>query len=275
MITEEIYSNPIYHSMNSIENWVPVIWNGIIIERYIISNKGRVYDRLRNRFLSISADKDGYRRVSIQVPGIGVKTVRIHRIELMSFYYNPNFNELQVNHKDGIKTNLDIDNLEWITPIDNTRHGWDTGLNNNRGIYHPNAKYDESIIRTICEYLDQGLASSEICDKFQILNKCERMRFSGTISSIKYGKTHRDISKDYSFRANSKLYNRYPPEITESLCKLLSEKEYSYKEIMDYFQIPDEDRQDFKIYIDLVFRGRTGKTISEKYKLYKPVVCDY
>ena len=44
---------------------------------------------------------------------------------------------------------------------------------------------------------------------------------------------------------------------------------------MDYFQIPDEDRQDFKIYIDLVFCGRTGKTISEKYKLYKPVVYDY
>ena len=217
MITEEIYSNPIYHSMNSIENWVPVIWNGIIIERYIISNKGRVYDRLRNRFLSISADKDGYRRVSIQVPGIGVKTVRIHRIELMSFYYNPNFNELQVNHKDGIKTNLDIDNLEWITPIDNTRHGWDTGLNNNRGIYHPNAKYDESIIRTICEYLDQGLASSEICDKFQILNKCERMRFSGTISSIKYGKLieiyrkiiHLEQIPNYIIDIHQKLQNPF------------------------------------------------------------------
>ena len=272
----QIFTNPMYRSINDIERWVPVIWNGVIVSRYSISNKGRVYDNLKKRFLSVSKDKDGYLRVSIQVPNNGVKTVRIHRIELMPFYYNPNFIKLEVNHKNGIKDDLDLNNLEWITPIENTRHGWDHGLNNNRGTNHPNSVYDTDTIIAICTLIDQNLSNAEICNKLNIFDKYQRMKMSGTISSIKLGKCHRDISRNYNFRSNSKLYNRYSSEMTESVCKLLSDesKLYTYKEIMDYLNIPNEDRQDFKIYIDLVVQGRTGKTISCKYDLHKPLNCN-
>lgn len=276
--------NPMMHyiqnlSENETELWVPVIWNGILVDRYIISNHGRIFDTKKQRFISYSQDKDGYYRASIDIPGVGFKTIRVHRIELMSFDFNPNFEQLEVNHKDGVKTNLLLSNLEWMTGMDNTRHGWDNGLNINRGTNHPNSVYDDVTINIICNLLDQGYTNSEICNEFGITDKIQRMRFSGTISSIKLGKTHRDISSNYSFRENNKTYNRYSLEFAELVCMFLSDtnRHYTYKEIMDYLNIPNEDRGDFKIYINLLLQGRTAKTVTSKYILQKPIdiKCEY
>ena len=50
------------------------------------------------------------------------KIFKVHRLILQTFYPNSNSNNLQVNHKDGIKSNNHIDNLEWITPQSNQLH---------------------------------------------------------------------------------------------------------------------------------------------------------
>lgn len=256
------------------EKWTKLNWNGIFVDRYDISSKGRIYDRYTNSYLSYSTDKDGYYMASIHIKenNIGFKKIRVHRYELLSFDYNPNYMNMQVNHKNGNKQDLDITNLEWVTPIDNTRHGWDTGLNNNIGVHNGVGKYDDDTINKICGFIDKGLTNAEICNEFGMFVKKERMAFSALISGIKSGKSHRNISTNYKFMSGGNITNRYSLEFAELVCQFLSDttRDFSYKEIMDLLEIPNPERKNFKIFIDDLIGGRTCKSVTFKYDLHKP-----
>lgn len=259
---------------NNEEKWVSLNWNGIIVERYDISSKGRIYDKYKRTFVSYSIDKDGYFMASIHIEenNIGYKKIRVHRFELLSFDFNPNYMNLQVNHKNGNKQDLDINNLEWITPIGNTRHGWDTGLNNNIGINNGVGKYTDQDIHKICQLVDQGYSNADICTMFNIMDTPNRKIFSALISGIKSGRTHRNISINYKFMQGGNEKNRYSLEFAELVCQFLSDKNrnFSYKEIMDYLEIPNSERKNFKIFIDDLIFGRTCKSVTSKYDLHKP-----
>lgn len=45
----------------------------------------------------------------------------------MTFIFNSN-NKLEINHKDGNKTNNIVTNLEYCTHNENIKHSWDNGL---------------------------------------------------------------------------------------------------------------------------------------------------
>jgi len=69
---------------------------------------------------------NGYYTTDLQVNGIR-QTVTIHRLIAEAFIPNPD-NKATVNHKDGIKTNIAISNLEWATFSENNKHAVDNGL---------------------------------------------------------------------------------------------------------------------------------------------------
>ena len=53
--------------------------------------------------------------------------ILIHKAVAYTFLPNPK-NLPEVNHKDGNKTNNNINNLEWCTSRENQQHKYDTGL---------------------------------------------------------------------------------------------------------------------------------------------------
>lgn len=104
---------------------------------YFVSENGRVFSidhkdrrgRLhKGQEILPSLDKDGYRKVHLNLGERGKSiTRRVGRLVAGAFIENPE-NKPFVNHKDGNKQNDCVENLEWSTAKENTRHAWNTGL---------------------------------------------------------------------------------------------------------------------------------------------------
>ena len=101
------------------------------------------------------------------------KYLRIHRLVALQFIPNPD-GLPQVNHKDGNKLNNNIDNLEWTTNSENTKHGYDNEL------YH--SKKRKIMVKAINKLNREEKIFSSIreCSKELGLNR-------KTISAILYG----------------------------------------------------------------------------------------
>lgn len=93
---------------------------------YFISNYGEV--KKSDGYLMKVRDYPTLRYRSIGLVRNGKqKTVLIHRLIAIAFVPNPQ-NKPQVNHIDGDRRNNAPSNLEWVTPSENVKHAWRTGL---------------------------------------------------------------------------------------------------------------------------------------------------
>lgn len=100
------------------EEWKPVK----DYPNYLVSSVGRVMNKNTKRLLKPYADNSGgYLCVNLWKNNKG-KIYRIHVLVYTAFYDDYELNGYVINHKDGIKTNNNKDNLEKVTYQENNLH---------------------------------------------------------------------------------------------------------------------------------------------------------
>lgn len=97
-------------------------WSG-----YFINDDGEIFSTRRRymKKLKPATSAQGYLFYDLH-NGESHKLVFVHR--LMAQIHYGDANGLQVNHKDGVKTNNRADNLEYVTSAQNTQHSYRMGL---------------------------------------------------------------------------------------------------------------------------------------------------
>ena len=83
---------------------------------YSITENGEIINKRNGKKVKPQPNGKGYLRVSI-----GGKLQFVHRLVAEKYIPNPE-NKPQVNHKDGNKLNNSVDNLEWVTNMENRQH---------------------------------------------------------------------------------------------------------------------------------------------------------
>lgn len=119
------YNNILFYKIKDFDNYYISKCGKVLSGNNLIrQNK---YQLLTNRL-----DKSGYLVVGLNSNSYQ-KYMKLHRIIAINFIPNPE-NKPQVNHKNGIKTDNRIENLEWMTASENQKHSREVLKNK---FYHP------------------------------------------------------------------------------------------------------------------------------------------
>lgn len=119
------------------ETWYPVK----DFNEYQVSNWGRVKSLRFNKEKILKQGKHprGYLQVCLKG-----KVLLVHILIAEAFLVKPNY-KVEVNHKDGDKTNNYVSNLEWSTHSENNLHAFKTGLKNS---IHSENNYNAKLTNT-------------------------------------------------------------------------------------------------------------------------------
>ncbi|ARF08987.1 HNH endonuclease [Catovirus CTV1] len=88
---------------------------------YSVSNLGNVKNNKTNKLLKFKNYKDGYQRIIVR-NDTGNKNYAVHRLVASVFLKNLDENKIYINHKNGIKSDNRLDNLEYVTQSENMKH---------------------------------------------------------------------------------------------------------------------------------------------------------
>ena len=121
-----MFSDNYYRDVPGFEGLYKVNPNGDIIT--LRNKNGR-----RNTKLNPDLDQDGYLRVALYTDNGKRIKIGVHKVVAMAFLDNPH-NYQMVNHKNYVRNDNRVENLEWCTPAQNAQWSKDhyKGVNHKR-----------------------------------------------------------------------------------------------------------------------------------------------
>lgn len=115
-------------------------WKGLLYmgkdlsDYFLINSKGELLNKKTGRILKYSINNQtGYLQVCVSMGSRKSKKIIKKHVALACTFLEGYKEGLVVNHKDGIKTNNNLSNLEWVTCKENSEHASRNGLLNQNG----------------------------------------------------------------------------------------------------------------------------------------------
>ena len=148
--------------------------------KYMVNDNGDILKLCNCKkpyFLTPQKTQKGYLRVNIRDKG-KIYCFRVHRLVAEAFIPNLD-NKPQVNHKNGIKTDNRVKNLEWVSDEENKQHA----------IKH-------NLVRYQCKPVVL-LYKGKVIKRFESINKAKDCRGYGSVHRCLYEKKQNHLLRDY------------------------------------------------------------------------------
>ena len=256
--------------MENLEGFVPIPYS----DEYLVNQKGDVFSTRTNKIVRPYLTR-GYLNVNFWKNDRIFKRCRIHHLIAISFIDKDYVKKgLVVNHKDGIKTNNDISNLEVVTQLENMRHAHRMGLiNSPKGQNHGMAILTE----------DQVVDIFNNPDNITIREQSKKYNISyAAVWCIRTGKSWSHITKSLMQKKFSELPNLGPlqKEILETMSEggyiSVFEEVYPLKRMITLMDVDDNEIKTlrYRVVLSLVNDKKTCK-MEQVYSTIQPDTTTY
>ena len=229
---------------------------GIMPNMYQISNFGRARSFGKRKMLLVPVEtNNGYFRYNLRNMDGSSRYHLIHRIVMIEFNRVEGYESLQVNHKDGNKSNNFIGNLEWCTSSYNIQHAYDNGL---KSQYHGDKCSWSTITNEQADQIGYLLTQNLTHKEISNITNCPLH----IISNISIGVTWKDVFEKYNLKEYQRQRNKvatFSDDQLHLICKYFENNKGKYVIMNDLY------RATLKELFDIEYNNSMSATMSRIY----------